>query len=184
MPILIRRGGQYVRYNGKYATDIDLCDCSCDDYPPDVCCCDDMPDTITASAVIIGYASCSPDVVNEQEVEFDLTRDACEGFGELPNLPDEDSCMYGIHCGSFTSKACTIGGGVLFDRVTQVILVCSKSAVDATSLQFILWNRSEAATGSFLPWGYITSNDHPCPVETIDDWPMPTSPFKELEISL
>lgn len=34
MPILIRRGGQYVRYNGKYATDIDLCDCTCDDYPP------------------------------------------------------------------------------------------------------------------------------------------------------
>ena len=183
MPILIRRGGQYVRYNGKYATDIDLCDCTCDDYPPGVCCCDDLPDTLSARAVIYGWESCYPPVTNEQEVFFDFTRAACEDFEELPISPDADSCVNGIHCGTFESKQCTIGG-VLFDSKHEVLLVCVKTGVSADAMSFTLWYRQESAPGSFLAWSSIGSGEHPCPVETIDDWPLPASPFKELAISV
>ena len=52
MPILIRRGGQYVRYNGKYATDIDLCDCCCGETP----CCPDAP---TGSLLVTVASECA-----------------------------------------------------------------------------------------------------------------------------
>jgi hypothetical protein len=180
MPGLIRRGGAYVRYSGSYARDIDLCDCICDGEPPGVCCCDDLPDTLFGRAVMIGHASCSPNVANEQEVFFEVARATCDDMEDIPVVVEEDRCTYGIHCGSFTFQKCTLGG-LLFDAVIEVLLLCNKSAVNSTAMSFTLWHRTEVAPGSFLPWGSISSLDHDCPVETIDDWPMPSSPFKELE---
>ena len=86
MPILIRRGGQYVRYNGKYATDIELCDCSCDDYPPD-CTCESLPDTLYAKLTKYQWVA-GDGVIGIESVTWDLTLN--KGVPSEPATPCGD----------------------------------------------------------------------------------------------
>jgi len=54
MATLIRSNGAFVRYNGAYATDPDLCDCECGD---DECCCDNLTDMYVEATVGSCYAT-------------------------------------------------------------------------------------------------------------------------------
>lgn len=89
MPILIRRGGQYVRYNGKYATDIDLCDCTCDDYPPD-CTCESLPDTLYAKLTKYQWVA-GDGVIGIESVTWDITLE--KGCPAEPELPCSGPCV-------------------------------------------------------------------------------------------
>jgi len=183
-PVYIRRGGAYVRYDGKMAIDKELCDCSCED-PPPVCCCDDLPSTMNARALVLGYSDCDPLTPDEQEVFFSVTRAECEAMFEDGPIPIPlTECVSGVHCGEFTSWQCTIGG-VFYEATHQVILRCVKSSAGSSGMSFEVWSRRELAPGSYASWQSIASGELDCPVTTIGDagWTpaLPGLSFKELE---
>jgi hypothetical protein len=66
MVAVIRLNGAFVRYNGKFAIDPDLCDCDCDEGE---CCCDNLTDLYIEATV----GSCY--------VKAKMTREADGSYG-------------------------------------------------------------------------------------------------------
>lgn len=142
MPILIRRGGQYVRYNGKYATDIDLCDCTCDDYPPGVCCCDAMGETLYMRLVYWygkdEYDPGEPSELRTIDLELHTAVDDEQGYCRGP--ASSFDCLEGFWCTTWPMRFWyNIAGEGRVERVdyfTFFCLKCGKSNLYDPRLSF------------------------------------------------
>lgn len=126
MPILIRRGGQYVRYNGKYATDIDLCDCSCDDYPPG-CTCEELPDTLYAKLTKFQWVA-GDGVIGTESVTWTLT--LSKGCPASPVNPCGDVCVAGSSwfADGFHERSITGCNGIPYEKYMMdsvLVLTCT-----------------------------------------------------------
>ena len=169
MPILIRRGGQYVRYNGKYATDIDLCDCTCDDYPPGVCCCDAMGETLYMRLV---YWYCKDeyvDPINSSElrtIDLELHKAVDDEQGYCQDLAASFDCLEGAWCTAWP-MCIWFNAETRIEYTAYFCLQCLKSNLNDTGLSFGYCYYTDLFGLPPLDVVYETFGYTDCPVDVI-----------------
>ena len=151
-PVYIRRGGAYVRYDGKMAIDKKLCDCSCDE-----CSCASLPDTLYARLTKYQWQA-GDGVIAIESATWDIT--LSKGCPEEPEITCGGPCNPGSTWhGSFQERSTPDCSGVPYGKymMDNILTVeCTSGSGLLTLTACNAWNKLETCPDGYV-WRYPTA---------------------------